>query len=205
MPSIPHPVTALQDLMFHELHHRFYNSLQLVSSAVGILASDVCGPNDIRLLRDRIATLGGIHRTLARPLADLGQMRDSFEGLCVSLTEGFAHGTVTLSLDVMVFPQDPMVVRGLTLILVELVTNALKHGAGNDAPIRVVLGGDVHSLRLSVANAVASAEHHRCLPHVATRFAEALGGTLTVASTPEHIVRVIVPIPGAARGIEGAI
>ncbi len=106
MPSIPQPA-ALQDILFHELHHRFYNSLQLVSSAVGILASNH-GPDEVRVLRDRIATLGGLHRTLAKPLADLDEMRDGFQGLCNSLTEGFAQGTVSLNLEAMTFPDDPM-------------------------------------------------------------------------------------------------
>jgi two-component sensor histidine kinase len=196
MPSTLHPGTALQDILFHELHHRFYNSLQLVSAEVGILASAQRRPDEIRALRDRIALLGGLHRTLARPLADLAEMRNAFAGLCTTLTRGFARGTVTLSVDAMIFPEDPMVVRGLTLILVELVTNALKHGASNDAPVRVVIDSDLGCFRLSVANDTGSTGGaERSAPYVASRFAEALGGTLTVAQAPEHFVRVTVPIP----------
>ena len=203
MPSIPQPAFALQDILFHEMHHRFYNSLQLVSCAVGILAADHGRPDEIRVLRDRIATLGGLHRTLAKPLADLDEMRVAFEDLCTSLTLGFARGTVTLSVDVAIFPQDPLIVRGLTLILVELVTNALKHGAVGDAVIRVVIEGDRHDLRLSVVNKTVSFDQSgQSPPYLAKRFAEALGGTLTVVSNTEHFVGVVVPIVGSTNGFD---
>lgn len=202
MPNIPDSDSRLQDILFHELHHRFYNSLQVVSAAVGLLA-DHRHPEEIALLRDRIGTLGALHRTLARPLVDLADMRAAFEELCTSLTRGFARGKVTLRLERMTFPRDPMIVRGLTLMLVELVTNALKHGNSGKLNIRVIVSGFACGFRLTVANtAVPGGSGAGSPPYVATRFAEAMGGTLSVVLAPEHIVCVTVPIAGAIRAID---
>lgn len=195
MNSTPNTGSRFQEILFHELHHRFYNSLQLVSAAVGSLTADEHRLHDVTVLRDRIATLGSLHRALARPLADLADMRLVFEEVCDSLTCGFDHGQVLLCLDTMTFPQDPMIVRGLTLILAELVTNALKHGGG-DGQIRVRVDTLPNCHRLTVANAAGpkDAANGR-VPYVATRFAEAMGGTLSMILAPEHTVCVTVPHP----------
>ncbi len=204
MQSIPNCDSRLQEVMFHELHHRFYNSLQIVSAAVGSLASDRRGPHDLAQLSDRIATLGELHRTLARPLADLADMLAAFSEVCSSLIRGFARGQVTLCLKTMTFPSDPMIVRGLTLILAELVTNALKHDGGSEAPIRVKAVRLPQCYRLTVANGATRHEHDVApTPYVATRFAEAMGGSLSMVFAPEHIVCVTVPICGSVRSFHG--
>jgi two-component sensor histidine kinase len=186
--------SCLQEVLFHELHHRFYNSLQLVSSMLGTLASDHKQPEEIRLLQDRIGMLGGLHRTLSKPLVDVPDMQAAFTTLCASLTHGFARDDVTLNVEAAVLPNDPLIVRGLTLILVELVTNALKHGGSQKARIGVVISATSGGCRLTVSSeADFRSNFADATPRVATRFAQAMGGTLTVASGREHVVCVTVP------------
>lgn len=186
--------SGLQEILFHELHHRFYNSLQLLSANLGQLARDHPRPDDVRRLRDRIGVLGGLHRTLAEPLVQATDLKSTLQALCASVADGFDCGSVVLEVEGACLPRDPMLVRGLTLILVELVTNALKHGALDASQIHVRMSGTPDCCRLMVANPIrpSQAEAIRA-PYVATRFAEAMGGTLTVASGLEHQVHVVVP------------
>jgi len=186
--------SGLQEILFHELHHRFYNSLQLLSANLGQLARDHPRPDEVRRLRDRIGVLGGLHRTLAEPLAQATDLQSTLQALCASVADGFDCGSVVLEVEGDCLPRDPMLVRGLTLILVELVSNALKHGALDASQIRVGINGTPDCCRLIVTNPIRASQSEPIRdPYVATRFAEAMGGALTVASGLEHQVHVVIP------------
>jgi two-component sensor histidine kinase len=194
---------GFQEILFTELHHRFYNSLQLLSATLGMLAAEHRRPEEVRRVQDRIAMLGDLHRTLSRPLANRSELHATLVDVCMNLASGFGRGSVTLDIDRSAFPDDPMAIRGLTLILVELVTNALKHGDCENGMIRVLVSGTKDCCRLSVTNSSGSrtAPETRS-PHVAARFAEAMGGTLTVTVGAEH--EVFVTVPHAVRGSRNA-
>lgn len=194
MTSVADNSAQFQEVLFYELHHRFYNSLQLISTALGYLAVGHRRPDEVIQLQDRIGLLGGLHRTLSKPLAHLDDMQATLGHLCRSLVEGYGRGAVTLEISGANLPHDPMLARGLTLILVELVTNALKHGGSDTNLIRVILKSSAQDCRLTVTNPITqSTPVIAVAPYVATRFAEAMGGTLTVVSGREHEVCVTVP------------
>jgi len=194
VPSAQERSHEFQEILFHELHHRFYNSLQLLSATLGILAREHRHPEEVRRVQERIAMLGGLHRTLSQPLADTSRLSDTLRDLCTGLADGFGRGEVILDVEGPAFLDDLMTIRGLTLILVELVTNALKHGDCDTGQIRVRVSGSRDFCRLTVLNPSGRrSEDGAGTPYVATRFAAAMGGTLIVTTGAEHGVLVTVP------------
>jgi len=205
VPSMPDPGSRLQEILFHELHHRFYNSLQLLSSMTGRLGRGQHGAADIFLLQDRISLLGALHRSLSQPFTSDTDMPALLHDLCTGLIKGFGRADVELRIERAMLPSDPIVARGLTLIVVELVTNALKHARVPGSPwISVAVERDATGYRMIVANsAVTRNVQDFCRPRIAARITEALGGTLRVTSLNGYEVAVTVPAaaPGATATV----
>jgi two-component sensor histidine kinase len=136
-----------KDLLFKEIHHRVTNSLQLVHSALSI---------QLRTLGDSEAR-GQVAEAAARVLAIAAVHRRLYQGGSAVAADGRHYlrallddmkllmpetGDRRLDLEMESFPLSADQLAHLGLIVVELVTNALKHGRGG-IKVDVRRDGDV--------------------------------------------------------------
>ena len=148
-----------KDLLMREVDHRVQNSLQLVSSFLGIQARDA-GPGHVsdQLLeaRSRLSAVALVHRRLYRDdeirTIDLARyLTDLLDDLKASLGPEWGRG-MTLDLAPVLIPTDRAVNVGL--IAAELVINATKYAypATGSGPIDVRLEQYQNQLRLTVSD-----------------------------------------------------
>lgn len=128
---------AEKDLLLSEVHHRVKNSLQIVSSTLGLQSHGTKDP----LLRSAIATIRARLRAISMVserlytldgkgrggLMDLGGYLEALAG---QLVESFAAGgaRVGLTVETGKIQVSPDAAIDLGLILTELVSNACRHG-----------------------------------------------------------------------------
>jgi PAS domain S-box-containing protein len=144
-------LAARKDLLVAEMHHRVKNSLQLVQGLL-LLQARAAEPDMAEKLREaagRIVSIAAVHRRLYeggdRPEQDVG---DHLSGLVEDLRRSVGGGEreITLEADAgMTLPPERMAALGL--LATELVTNALKHGAG---AVRIILAQQGDEAVLSV-------------------------------------------------------
>ncbi|MEG3177714.1 histidine kinase dimerization/phosphoacceptor domain -containing protein [Sphingomonas sp. RB3P16] len=188
----------LHEVLITELHHRFYNSLQVISSlAGGLLRADLSALDQRRQaaeLQERVVVIGQLYRLLSDK--NETDFERSCEQLCEAVALVFAREDVRFRLAVDSGSIDAPSAEGLLLILTELVTNAIKHSVA-DAPILIEV--DLAIKREGGYElTVKSPGDPRCgddlrLPRVASQLARGLGGILTVDAKPKHVVHVQVP------------
>ena len=143
-----------KDLLFKEIHHRVTNSLQLVHSALSI---------QLKTLRDSEAR-GQVAEAAARVLAIAAVHRRLYQGGSAVAADGRHYlrallddlkllmpesGDRHLDLAMESFPLSADQLAHLGLIVVELVTNALKHGHG---AIKVDVRRDGDALAIAVSD-----------------------------------------------------
>ena len=125
-----------KDLLMQEVHHRVKNSLQLVQTMLNLQARAITPGEERDRLTDaaaRIMTIAAVHRRLH--LEGSVQETDAegyFEGLLADIRESIIPEAIARPLTLAV---EPMILRPdqitpLGLVTTELVTNAVKYGAG---------------------------------------------------------------------------
>ncbi len=124
-----------KDLLMREVHHRVKNSLQLVRTMIGLqsrTASDEVR-EQLDLAAGRIMSVAAVHQRLYEggSVAE-GDASVYLTGLLDDMQEMLADiagdRTIALDADPVMLPADNLTPLGL--IVSELVTNAVKHGAG---------------------------------------------------------------------------
>lgn len=181
----------LQEILFREIHHRFFNSLQILSAMLGRLMLLEGAGETVTMVRDHIAILADMHRSLSQP----GGGAEHLQRLLHRLPEAFNRSDVVMLVNWADPVDDPIVARGLTLIVVELVTNALKHGR-RVGPLTISISLDRCSqgYRLIVDNEVEpEAQVATAVPLIARQLCQALGGELRVDAAKTYQVQTIVP------------
>lgn len=127
---------AENNLLMREMHHRVKNSLQLVHSLL-VLQARAAGKSELETQlaesAARVQTIAAIHDRLYRSDSVLRiEIGSYLSGLIEDLKAGMASTLdgrdITLDADHLVWPASEVPPVGL--ILTELVTNALKYGAG---------------------------------------------------------------------------
>lgn len=127
-------LTRQTQVMFSELQHRVSNNLQLVSSLILIQQAQVEDPAARRALEEasgRLATLGRLHRKLHDPNRRETSMAQFLTDLCHDVLDSFGARHILCRVTAVEadIPQDKLI--PLSLIVTELVSNALEHGFAN--------------------------------------------------------------------------
>ena len=126
-----------KDLLMREVHHRVKNSLQLVQAMLRLQARVIPaeeGRHHLEEAAGRVLAIAAVHRRLYEGgsvrSGDAAQYLQALLGEMESLLPDLAGGRV-LSVQVAGFQLAADDIAPLGLIVVELVTNALKHGRGD--------------------------------------------------------------------------
>ena len=145
-----------KDVLMQEVHHRVKNSLQLVNTMLQLQAralSDGAEKSRLTEAAARIMSIAAVHRRLHEEgVVERVDMPAHLAGLLADLGSSFgpsyAERPMTLDVEPMLLPAEHVTPVGL--MVVELVTNALKYGAG---PITVRLKKTLPGVDLTVEDA----------------------------------------------------
>ncbi|MFC0241842.1 sensor histidine kinase [Rhodopseudomonas telluris] len=139
-----------QRTMFQELQHRVANNMQFVSAMLRLYKKRA-GDDPAAMLtalddaRVRLDTMSRIHRYLYDPANVTRPVGAFFQDLCANLLEAAGAKDVRITVDMPPVQFDLTRLTPLSLIVVEVITNALKHafpdGRGTIA-LRLVQDGD---------------------------------------------------------------
>lgn len=197
MDHLSSHVDELHEVLLIELHHRFYNSLQVISSlAGGLIRENASGSTSRRTaleLQNRIAVIARLHRLLAEPQSE--DLNQSCETLCRTLASAYDRCDLALQLSLPAVPMSSGHCRGFMLMLAELITNALKH-APADRPLKleIELTSTTRGYELAVRNSGAHvASGCATAPRVGSQLASRFGGVLTADAHDGYNVRVTMP------------
>lgn len=194
--------SGIQDALFHEIHHRFYNSLQLISASARQLSDCEIVPASLLDLQDRIAMLADLHRLLSDPVSYDRCTAATLADICDSLARMFGRDDTIFVIDLQALPAEPIAARAILLAIVELVTNALKH-AQPSTPLRIAIAAarDETGFRLSaISNTARGGRASVTRPHVVSRLVAALSGEMAVRCDKDFAVEIRLPPPSADRG-----
>jgi two-component system, chemotaxis family, sensor kinase Cph1 len=202
-----------KEFLIGEVNHRVQNSLQLVSSFLGIQARASDNPElnaALEEARRRLTAVALVHRRLYR--GDQIELVDAaryIEELCADtfsfMGQDWAQH-LTLSLSPVLIPTDRAVSLGL--VLTELLINSNKYAyAGNAGPIEIELIEDRTHLHLIVADRGSGRSSTR--KGFGSRIMDALvaqlGGVLTQSDNrPGVRVTVTVPIEPSKSTVDVA-
>lgn len=120
-----------QTTMFHELRHRVANNMQFVSAllalqkrTIGITPESAAAALDEAVLR--LETMARVHRRLHDPQAG-HNFAAHVEALCQDLLHAAGAASIVCVVSVSAAPRSPERLLALALLIVEAVTNCLKH------------------------------------------------------------------------------
>ena len=195
-----------KDILMQEVHHRIKNSLQLVQTMLYLQARSVEDEGERSRLNDaaaRILSIASVHERLHEEGAiERVELGPYLSGLLTSICTSLGNGLVpTVEADPMQLPAEHVTPVGL--IAVELVTNALKYGAG---PIRVSVTKTAAGVELVVRDGgpgFPEGFEPATLRSLGMRLIAAMARTANPVtidrSEPNGCVRVQVTFPDLAR------
>jgi len=144
-----------KDLMMQEVHHRVMNSLQLVRTILSMQARTLTNEEareQIEHAANRIMTVAAAHRRLYDGGSITATDAEPYlRGLLVDMTALLPDGAENRSLELQTpaFSLSANNITPLGLIVVELVTNALKYGRGT---VSVEISRETDGLTISVSD-----------------------------------------------------
>jgi two-component sensor histidine kinase len=118
-----------------EFNHRLFNTLQIIAAAVAQCRKDLRDRGDMTSLVDveeRLAALSRMHRLLSQPAPHIG-LEDHCRLLCILLVQAYGREDVTPWVVMDDLNLSATQAYSLPLLVVELVTNVLKHSLADQA------------------------------------------------------------------------
>ena len=120
-----------KDLLLREMQHRSKNNLQMISSLLSLQRSKT-GPAGQQALDDALARVSLIVRAQSDMLSEGttvgGNLSTVVRDMCARIAAAFGAENVEFDLEIEDVATQPSKVLPMSLIINELVTNALKHG-----------------------------------------------------------------------------
>lgn len=196
--------------LFQELQHRVANNLQFAAALLYATKKtfeiDSAGAHAIDAVQGRLELMSRVHRRLHNP-ASVGLPIDRYlEDLCKDLIEASASPYIRAQVDASHVRIDINSLISVSLIVVELVTNSLKHAFRDrtEGNIVVNLTEKKEICTLVVADdgcGISSASNRMKTTSLGQGILQSLTsqlhGTITFESGPGTTVRIIFPSPGS--------
>ncbi len=146
-----HPAALAADILRSEADHRIANNLALIVSLVRLRARAVVqkpGPIErdaVQALLDDVATrvdmVARLHRLLSRPSQhELIDVNAYLQEICASLAASLAGARVTLLHDTSSCLVQPDQALSLGLLIIELMTNAVKYAHPTGVAVKIHIG-----------------------------------------------------------------
>ncbi|HUP67351.1 MAG TPA: sensor histidine kinase [Sphingomicrobium sp.] len=137
---------ALLDEALSEIDHRTRNNYQTVLAMIDLQARRAgnAGARDaLRQVSDRIQAIANASRQLAVRSADIGRIRldDHLCGLVEQIERGLSRDGIHVDCDVDEVTADADKATSISIIVNELVTNAIKHAFNGEGSGRVRVSG----------------------------------------------------------------
>ncbi len=194
IPWTEEPSLAAPDLMMLELNHRWCNGLQVIVSALHLCQRDPATAGDlISVLCAQVQALAALHRRLSA--APPGGCFESYcRALCLDLILAFDRTEITPWVSMSDVALSPRCAQHVALLVVELLTNALKHGRApeNGGAVSVTLCWVGRQLELAVVdNFDMPAEAAFRAPRLVGALVQALGGTLAIQADGRYATRIL--------------
>lgn len=193
--------------LFQELQHRIANNLAFVSSLLGIHKRRLSGNAEaaaaLEDARLRLETLSRVHRRLYDPATKTQALSASLGAICQDLVDasGRSHVTCKVAADDIALPVER--VMTLSLVLIEAVSNSLKHAfEGRDngrIDVRLVdVGGDRLALIVSddgpgLPDGFDPAKSDRLGHRIMAGFARTLRGEIAYENDGGSVTRLVFP------------
>jgi two-component sensor histidine kinase len=116
-------------VLLAEFNHRLCNTLQIIAAAIDQCRKDLRDRADMTSLvnlEGRLTALGRMHRLLSRPAPHVG-LEEHCRSVCILLLQAFGREDVTPCVVMEDTTLSAAQAYSLPLVVVELVTNVLKH------------------------------------------------------------------------------
>jgi two-component sensor histidine kinase len=144
-----------KDATIREIHHRVKNNLQTVSALLRLQSRRIEDPAASAALNEavrRIASIALVHETLSSSTEASVAFDDVLDRLVTHALELSPRmGELQISRDGALGSLDPRIATPLSLVVTELIHNALEHGlaiSGENLKIEVSRAGDVATLTI---------------------------------------------------------
>jgi len=179
------PFSDASEVLLQELSHRICNNFQILAAMISSLHRETpisTARNKLEKLAEGVFAFANLHRSL---LCERDQcLHSAIDQVCADVVRGFNRGDVELFLYLHDIPLTSMQRHRLLLMVVELVTNALKHSlaAVEGGAIWIDIRRRDEALRLEVYDSSEGSPvsaHHRP-SRLVEMIAESLGGTAWV-------------------------
>jgi two-component sensor histidine kinase len=203
-----------KDILLKEIHHRVKNSLQIVSSIIGLQSHSAADPAVAEAycaMRARIRAVSLVHEKLygldsSEEEIDLNDYaRDLISQLSASHGRNDSTGALSIGVARIKVPADFCIDFGL--ILTEIVSNAYRHGGAVVGSIRIETREAGAELILCVSDdgpgfppefdpATMRSLGYRVISSLVVK----RSGSVSVSAGPSPTVRLRLPLPGEAAG-----
>jgi two-component sensor histidine kinase len=205
-----------ETVLLAEFNHRLFNTLQIIAAMVARCRRDTDGPATPVLLgelEERLRAFGALHRLLATtPLPEA--LENHCRELCILLVQGFGREDVmpwVVMEDVNLSPEQAF---RLPLLVVELVTNVLKHSLAdqNGGVIWVDLRQRRDDIELTVSDSRAAPGPTFAPSRIVKALAQGLNGEAFVKQAGGWVAGALIPsdhepiqvLPAPRRGFRSA-
>jgi two-component sensor histidine kinase len=195
------------NVLFRELQHRVANNLQFAAALLHAekrsLSGDSAAADALDAAESRLEMMSRVHRLLHDSAAVDAPIERYLEDLCRDLIETVASSHIRLRVDAAPIHLDLESLMSLSLIVVELVTNSLKHAfkGRTEGTITVKLQRKEKTCILTVADdgcGIAAREDHRKADglgqDILRSLASHLQGTISLESGKGTTARLAFPI-----------
>jgi two-component sensor histidine kinase len=187
------------DLILAEMNHRWSNGLQVISAALWRYGERQAADMDEQLvgLGNQVQAMAALHRRLSGPPSCEETFEAHCRSLCRDVVRSFGCPDVTPWLEM---DEPGLSFRGeyrLALLVVELMTNALKHGRppSQGAMVWLTLKRAAPShLELTIWDNFDPPDPDVTSPKIVGALVADLRGTLTVELSPAYRSQVRIPM-----------
>ena len=186
-------------ILIEELNHRLFNTLQVVMASVARLRKALCAPeaaSRLNELESRVLAFANLHRLLSCAIVVDG-LENHCRRLCIELIKAFGREDMTPWVRMADVPLSPGRSLRVALLVVELVTNVLKHGLGG--PRGGVVFVDLIRTRCGRLELAVRESHPHPSPDTGLRprivdtLAESLAGSALITTRDGYETRVRFP------------